>query len=249
MNIALILSGGTGSRMELDLPKQYIRVEGRPILLYSLETIAANERIDAVQIVAEASWQGQIREWMAEMDLHASREDGKRSSESRAGVVWKKFRGFSLPGKNRQLSILNGLRDICAYASEEAFVFIHDAARPLLSHGQIDRCFAAAEGHDGVLPVLPMKDTVYYSEDGKRVSLLEREKIFAGQAPEVFRLGPYLAANERLLPKRILVVNGSTEPAILAGLDVVTIPGDERNFKITTREDLGRFRQMKVDGR
>ena len=157
-----------------------------------------------------------------------------------------KFRGFSMPGKNRQLSILNGLRDICRYAPDESFVLIHDAARPFLTHGQIRDCLETVKGHDGVLPVLPMKDAVYYSEDGKQVSLLERERIFAGQAPEAFRLGPYLKANERLLPKRILGVKGSTEPAVLAGLDVVMIPGDERNFKITTREDLERFRQLRI---
>ncbi len=220
-----------------DLPKQYVPVNGRPILLYSLETIATDEKIDAVQIVAETSWQGRVAEWLKDM----------ASSAAENADIRKKFRGFSLPGENRQLSILNGLRDIRGYASEEAFVFIHDAARPLLSHGQIRDCLAEAEGHDGVLPVLPMKDTVYYSEDGKEVSLLKRERLFAGQAPEVFRLGPYLAANERLLPERILNVNGSTEPAVLAGLDVVMIPGDERNFKITTKEDLERFRQMKIE--
>ncbi len=229
MNAALILSGGTGSRMGLDLPKQYVLVGGRPILLYSLETIAADTEIDAVQIVAETFWHGQIEEW-----INGSEVQGIR----------RKFRGFSLPGENRQLSVFNGLRDICGYASDEAFVFIHDAARPLLSGKQIRDCLAAAKGHDGVLPVLPMKDTVYYSENGEKVSLLERERIFAGQAPEVFRLGPYRKANERLLPERILKVNGSTEPAVLAGLDVVMIPGDERNFKITTKEDLERFRQI-----
>lgn len=240
MNIALILSGGRGKRMGGDLPKQYVLVNGRPILFYSLGTIASDERIDAIQIVAEASWQGQVTAWM---------EDAAVSFAASNVEIRKKFRGFSLPGENRQLSILNGLRDICGYASEEAFVFIHDAARPLLSHEQIQDCFAAAEGHDGVLPVLPMKDTVYYSGDGREVSLLERGKIFAGQAPEVFRLGPYLDANERLLPEKILQVSGSTEPAVLAGLDVVMIPGDERNFKITTKEDLERFRQMKTGGR
>ena len=240
MNIALILSGGTGKRMGLDLPKQYVTVNGRPILLYSLETIASDGKIDGIQIVSEISWQGRIEEWMDGMD---------RLLADQGRSIRKKFRGFSMPGENRQLSILNGLRDICGYASKEAFVFIHDAARPLLSHEQIRDCFAAAEGHDGVLPVLPMKDTVYYSGDGREVSLLEREKIFAGQAPEVFRLGPYLDASERLLPEKILQVNGSTEPAVLAGLDVVMIPGDERNFKITTKEDLERFRQITTEGR
>ena len=106
----------------------------------------------------------------------------------------------------------------------------------------ISECFSAIEGHDGVLPVLPMKDTVYFSEEGKTIdSLLNRSQIFAGQAPEVFYLGSYYKANEALLPEKILSINGSTEPAILAGMDIVMIPGDEGNFKITTKADLERF--------
>ncbi len=244
MYVALLLSGGKGSRMGLDVPKQYVTVKGRPVFLYSLKTLVACESIDAVQIVAEESWRGWITEWMEKEGMCPGLGKGNCFPDGQKGEIRGKFRGFSVPGENRQLSILNGLRDICRYAPEESFVFIHDAARPLLTHGQIRDCLAAVKGHDGVLPVLPMKDAVYYSEDGRQVSLLERERIVAGQAPEVFRLGPYLRANERLLPKGILNMKGSTEPAVLAGLDVVTIPGDERNFKITTRDDLERFRQL-----
>lgn len=74
-------------------------------------------------------------------------------------------------------------------------------------------------------------------------ALLKRSEIYAGQAPELFRLGVYYEANCRLMPERILQVNGSTEPAVMAGLDVAMIPGDEGNFKITTKEDLERFRE------
>lgn len=89
-----------------------------------------------------------------------------------------------------------------------------------------------------------MKDTVYYSDDGMHVDkLLKRSKVLAGQAPEAFRFGKYLEANRTLLPEQILQINGSTEPAILAGMDIVTIPGDERNYKVTTQEDLKRFRE------
>lgn len=152
---------------------------------------------------------------------------------------------FSNPGENRQLSILHGLEDIRGYASDWDYVFIHDAARPLLSEQQITDCMEGAAGHDGVLPVLPMKDTVYSSADGKKITaLLKRSEIYAGQAPEVFRLGPYYEANCRLLPEKIKQINGSTEPAIMAGMDIVMIPGDEGNFKITTKEDLERFRTM-----
>ena len=130
-------------------------------------------------------------------------------------------------------------------AEEDDLVLIHDAARPLLSQKLIADCEEAIRGHDGVLPVLPMKDTVYYSKDGRQItSLLDRQAVFAGQAPELFRLGTYYQANERLLPEEILRINGSTEPAVLAGMQIAMVPGDERNFKITTPADLERFRQI-----
>lgn len=109
----------------------------------------------------------------------------------------------------------------------------------------ITDCVEAMEGHDGVMPVLPMKDTVYRSVDGKTVSeLLERTQIYAGQAPEAFRIGLYHEANQRLCPDKIMEINGSTEPAVMAGMNIAMIPGDEGNIKITTKNDLERFRRM-----
>lgn len=227
MNIALILSGGTGTRLGLDIPKQYIEICGKPVISYCIEHLSAHDRIDAIHIAAEPQWQKRLGARLPEFDLR------------------KKFKGFSHPGRNRQLSILNGLTDIRKYAKDSDFVFIHDAARPLLSDRLITDCLDAAAGHDGVVPVLPMKDTVYSSRDGKKITgLLDRGTIFAGQAPEVFKLGVYYSANIRLLPDQILNINGSTEPAVIAGLDVVMIPGDEGNFKITTKADLERFRKI-----
>lgn len=227
MNIALILSGGTGTRLGEDIPKQYIEAGGRPIISYCLERLSAHSMIDGMQIVAAPAWQERIREWLV--------RDGME----------EKFKGFSLPGENRQLSILHGLEDIREYAGKEDAVLIHDAARPMLSEKMIADCLAGMRGSDGAVPVLPMKDTVYASRDGKRVSsLLDRSEIFAGQAPEAFVLGKYLEANRRLLPEKILHINGSTEPAVMAGMDIAMIPGDEDNFKITTRADLVRFHRI-----
>lgn len=227
MNIALVLSGGTGTRLGTDIPKQYLEVCGKPILIYCLESLCTSPYIDGVQIVAAPEWQETIREWLEVYHL------------------MEKCKGFSQPGENRQLSIVSGLNSIREYASDDALVLIHDAARPNLQKELIDNCFEAIEGYDGVLPVLPMKDTVYLSEDGKQItSLLKRSQVYAGQAPELFRLGSYYRANEALLPDKILAINGSTEPAVLAGLNVAVIPGDEGNFKITTPADLERFRNL-----
>lgn len=224
MNIALLLSGGTGRRMGTDLPKQYISVYGKMIITRCLERLCRHPMIDAVQIVAAEEWRDVILAECACTD---------------------KLRGFSAPGVNRQMSILNGLRDISQYAGKDDVVLVHDAARPLISEDLISDCLTKIADHDGVMPALPMTDTVYYSTDGKQVEqLLDRSRIFAGQAPEAFRLGSYLEANERLLPDEILSINGSTEPAIMAQLDIVMIPGDKNNLKITTRNDLDLYSEL-----
>lgn len=227
MNVAIILAGGTGTRAGLEVPKQYYEVNGKPVISYCLHTFLVHEKIDAVQIVADRMWHGYIMQHLFALPCN------------------EKFRGFSVPGENRQLSVYHALADIRRYALDNDFVIIHDAARPCVMAVQIKDCLKAAKGHDGALPVLQMKDTVYLSGDGKAVSsLLDRGKVFAGQAPEVFLLGKYYEANRALLPDKILKINGSAEPAVMAGMDIAMIPGDEGNFKITTVADLKRFREI-----
>lgn len=247
MNTALILSGGTGTRLGSDIPKQYIEVDGRMIISYCLETLLMNDNIDYIQIVADEAWHKDIEDNLDKL----CRETGDSGTCGESSDALKaKFKGFSAPGANRQLSIYNGLTDIGKYADDDSYVLIHDAARPLLKGELIDACFAAIKGsedssHDGVLPVLPMKDTVYMSHNGKTIAnLIDRSKIYAGQAPELFVLGKYYEANSKLLSGKIMSINGSTEPAIMAGMDVVMISGDENNFKITTKADLEKFRTM-----
>lgn len=233
MNIALVLSGGTGTRLGGDIPKQYIKVKGRMLIAYCLNMFAAHSAIDGIFVVAAPEWRDEI-----------INECG------RLGIGEAAITGFSNPGRTRQLSILNGLRDIDAYVKssdkpdEDPVVIIHDAARPNLTAEYLNRCLDAIEGCDGVMPTLPMKDTVYYSENRTKVDrLLDRSCIYAGQAPELYRLKKYLEANEKLLPDEILKINGSTEPAVMAGLDVAMIPGDENNYKVTTKKDMDRFIQ------
>lgn len=243
MNIAVILAGGSGSRLGGDIPKQYIEVDGKPVIGYCLDIFFAHPSVDAVQIVADAAWREYILNYIKKTEKRTGKSGDENSDKIEAEVP-AKWKGFSAPGQNRQLSIYHALEDCMKFASPDDYVMIHDAARPLVSEVCIAACFEEVQKHDGILPVLPMKDTVYLSEGGKRVSsLLKREQIFAGQAPETFHLGKYYEANRALLPDRIKEINGSTEPAILAGLDVAMIAGDEENFKITTRADLERFRQ------
>lgn len=225
MNIALILAGGTGTRLGSDIPKQYVMIQGEMIITHCLKVFGIHPQIDAIQIVAHPQWQKEIHRQMP-VD------------------VMNKFRGFSEPGTNRQLSIYHGLQDIMQYAQESDVVIVHDAARPLVSADMLSACVEACREHDGVIPVLPMKDTVYLGDGRMITSLLDRNQVYAGQAPEAFLLGKYYEANRCLMPDRIDRINGSTEPAVMAGLDIAMIPGDEGNFKITTQMDLNRFRAL-----
>ncbi len=261
MNVAIILAGGTGSRVDSDIPKQFIEIAGQMMITHALAPFGKSELVDNIQIVAPKEWREKI-----EFEMF----------EDPQSVVGEKFLGFSDPGENRQMSIFNALKDLkntfdCAGENDASAnvsadtrqnsdlarymahsrltsidgVIIHDAARPFVTVENIDDCLRALDEHDGAMPVLPMKDTVYFSRSGKRVDeLLNRNFIYAGQAPEAFLFAKYYLANEELLPDRILLIKGSTEPAIMAGMDVAMIPGDQRNFKVTTREDLERAKEI-----
>lgn len=230
---AIILAGGIGARLGNAVPKQYLRVNGRMIIEYCMDIIASHEMIDGIQVVVSDEW----------------KRDLERIIESFPADKKNKFTGFSIPGENRQLSIYHALQDLSNIADADDCIMIHDAARPLLQAEQISACvnkLVEQDGrYDGVMPVLPMKDTVYLCENGESVSsLLNREQIFAGQAPEFFRYGKYFEANKALLQDEILKINGSTEPAIMAGMNIAMVEGDEGNFKITTAVDLERFREV-----
>lgn len=218
MNIAIILSGGTGTRLGGDIPKQYIEVNGSPIIYDCICTFENHEQVDGYVIVAASEWKDYIRKFTGE-----------------------KFKGFANPGDNRQLSIFNGLKAAEDLVTDDDLVIVHDAARPFASKEMISSLISASEKCDGAMPALPVKDTMYLKKNGKLYGLLDRDSLIAGQAPEAFRFRKYLEANEDLFPKEIMYIKGSTEPAFLAGMDIAVVPGDEANFKITTKEDLDKY--------
>lgn len=224
MNIAIILAGGTGTRLGGDIPKQYIKVSGKPIISYCLDKFEKHKQIDNIVVVASEMWQDYIMTWVKKDNL-------------------KKFSGFALAGSSRQHSIVNGmLKSQSIGAIEDDNIIIHDAARPNVSDIMISQCIESLDDYDGTMPVLPVKDTIYLSENGENItSLLNRDQLYAGQAPESFKYGKYLEIHNGMTEDDLSNVRGSSEIAYKHGLKIRLISGDEHNYKITTKEDLNKF--------
>ena len=227
MTFALILSGGTGTRLGGNIPKQYIPVKNKPVIGYCVDTFQAITDVDQIVIVASEEWIGFLSEYLAANHI-------------------TKFAAFAASGRSRQHSILNGLEITKRLgADENDLVVIHDAARPCVSENTIRECIKSLADYDMSMPVTGVKETIYYSENGTSVSsLLDRDRLYSGQSPEGCHFGSYYRINSELSDHELAAVRGTSAIGFQHGLSVKMFPGEETNFKITTMGDLERFRMM-----
>lgn len=221
MNLAVILSGGAGTRMGTDIPKQYLELSGRPVFVHTAEQFQRCERVEHIVVVAAKEWEDRIWSWKELFGL-------------------SKISAVAPAGENRQRSILSGLLAARGLSSgEHDGVIIQDAARPLTSSILIDRLLDGLREAPAVLPVLPVTDTVYTSTDGERVSgLLDRSTLYAGQAPEIFNYRMYLELYRAASPEELDSASGSCQLPYQAGWDVRMIPGESGNIKVTYPKDI-----------
>ncbi len=224
MVFAVILAGGVGTRMGQTIPKQYIDIEGKPVLMHTLEKFQTCDKVDRIAIVADEEWRDQIRVWLAQYNI-------------------TKFLDFATPGINRQESIFSGVT-LCKDRSENEkdIVVIHDAARALVTSKLISDMIDALDGYDGCMAYLPLKDAIFFSETGHTVDeIVDRNKLFSAQTPECFYLLPYWDINNRTAPEDRALIMGNYELAYRYGWKIHPVPGDENNFKLTTPGDMDRM--------
>ena len=213
--MALVLAGGLGNRM--GRPKQFIDLLGTPALLYTLRAFEETPEIDRIYAVGDQSL---IEGLVAESGI-------------------SKYAGCTPPGESRSLSARNGLQ-LCDGEEEETLVLVHDGARCLVTPDLIGRVVAAFTrdpGVDGVVPALPVSDTIKVAGNGIVQDTLDRTKLHAAQTPQAFRLGLYrevcLGSEEHL--------RAATDDASLvesAGGRVLVVRGEKTNIKLTSPEDL-----------
>ncbi|MDD2317023.1 MAG: 2-C-methyl-D-erythritol 4-phosphate cytidylyltransferase [Desulfobacterales bacterium] len=217
MITALIVAGGSGVRMKDSRLKQYIPLDGLPIVAHTLKAFDACPRIDRLVWV------------MPQGDL----EDYGPSLSSSLGLKKPVLRVAG--GLRRQDSVYNGLK---ALGADDGIVAIHDGVRPFVRSAQIIACIHGAEATGACILGIPAHDTLkQIDESGCIVRTLSREPIWLAQTPQVFRCGLIRSAHEKARSDGVT----GTDDAFLVermGKPVRVIPGSRFNIKITTPEDL-----------
>jgi 2-C-methyl-D-erythritol 4-phosphate cytidylyltransferase / 2-C-methyl-D-erythritol 2,4-cyclodiphosphate synthase len=209
--IALVVAAGRGTRLGGPLPKQYLPLAGRPLLRYSLETLASHPGIAAVRVVFNPD---------DAAHYHAAAE-GLALLPPVAG------------GAARQDSVRLGLDSLAERAPDR--VLIHDGARPFLDHPTIDRVLDALAEAPGAIPALPLRDTVKRGRDGRVIETLDRAALRRAQTPQGFHYAAILAAHRAAAGNEL---SDDAAVAERAGLAVRLVAGNEENFKVTTGDDL-----------
>ncbi|MDA0701820.1 MAG: bifunctional 2-C-methyl-D-erythritol 4-phosphate cytidylyltransferase/2-C-methyl-D-erythritol 2,4-cyclodiphosphate synthase [Proteobacteria bacterium] len=219
--VALIVAAGRGTRFGGPVPKQYRALGGRAVLARTIAAFRDHPAIDAVRVVIHPDDRARFDAAVAGLDPLPS-VDG---------------------GASRQDSVRLGLESLAGDAPD--LVLIHDAARPFLDAAAIDRVIAALSEAEGAIAALAVTDTIKrQDEDGNSAGTVDRTGLWRAQTPQGFRFPAILAAH-RSAPAEGLTDDAAV--AELAGLSVRLVPGDERNFKITTEADLIRAEAMLTD--
>lgn len=214
---ALVPAAGMGKRMGADINKQYLLLEGKPILAHTLAVFELAPFIDDIYIITPEAEIPYCREHVVEQ------------------YGFTKVRGVAAGGRERQNSVLNGLRAI--NASNDDVVLIHDGVRPFIPAAVLKKSIEVATAEDGALVAVPAKDTIKTVEAGIVTGTPPRENIWLAQTPQTFRYGIVRAAHELAAAEGFL---GTDDASLVErlGRQVHVVMGDYRNIKITTPEDM-----------
>ena len=221
MNIAVILAGGTGSRMGIvDKPKQFIDIYGKPIIVYTLEAFDNHSEVDAIAVVCLAEWIDDLRIFLRKYEV-------------------KKVKWVVEGGKTRQESVNNALKILSKECGDDDIVVVHDAVRPLVSQKIISNNILAARQYGAVDTVIPSADTIINSEDGETIKEVPRRSaLYIGQTPQSFKLSTLRSAHEKALADKKINSTDDCQLVLELGENVHLVRGEKLNFKITSFDDL-----------
>lgn len=222
---AVVLAGGTGSRVGKGTPKQFLLINGKEILVYSLEAFSYCKEIDEIILVSHPDYVKQCEELISKYNI---------------GKVVAIVDG----GETRQDSVKNGVMKVKSFESGDAIVLVHDSARPLVKESIIKDNIKAVKEHGSSTTAIPVVDSVYIVENNEVNSCLDRSRIFLAQTPQCALLSLFIKAYEKC--KSVY----SDEAGLLSciGVKPKIVFGDALNAKITYENDINEMKNRKNGG-
>lgn len=229
MKIAILTASGVGSRTKQDIPKQFIHVENKPIIIYTLEKFQNHPDIDEICVVILKGWEEMLKAYAEQFGI-------------------TKLKYIVNGGESGQESIYNGLNAIkTSYPDEEVTVLIHDGNRPLVSNEIIDDALKTYEKYGNAVAAIPVVEVVFVVDESQDIcstESLNRDLLKRTQTPHVYNLNSILSLHNKALENGITDVAASCQLMQLFGLKSFFSLGSEKNLKITTLDDLEIFKSL-----
>lgn len=226
MNVAVLLAGGSGSRTEQDIPKQFMNVYDKPIIIYTLEAFQQHPDIDRIIVACLDGWQTILEAYAKE-----------------AGIT--KMQYIVKGGGNGQESARNALEALEGICSEDDIVIIHDAVRPMVSAEILSDCIVKCRQYGSGLAAVRCQETIIRTQDGvKGDTYVKRKGIMRVQTPQAYRYGQALRVHEEALKQGIHDAVYTNILMLDMGETLYFSKGSEKNIKITTMEDVEIFKAL-----
>lgn len=226
-NIALIIAGGVGARMGQDIPKQFLNVYDKPVIVYTMECFQKHKMIDGIVVVCLDEWKGALEAYARQFGI-------------------AKLESIVSGGKNGQDSIRNGVYDIASrHHDDDDVLLVHDAIRPMLLEEIITDNIRVCRQHGNAITVIPCTAAMLKTYDSlSTTEQVPRDNLKITQTPQAFFVNDIVGAHKEALSKGITNSVASCTMYIELGRKLYMSKGSEKNLKLTTVEDIEIFKAL-----
>ena len=232
MNIALIIAGGSGSRMGQDIPKQFLNVYDKPVLFYTLAGFQEHPLIDAIEVVCIDGWHNVLWAYAKQFNI-------------------TKLKWVISGGKTGQESIRNGVYNLEDKCSDDDIVIIHDGIRPLVDETVLTDVIEKCQKYGNAVTSMPYNEQIVLVDDDiSTIKYIPRETLRRVSTPQAYKFGKLDWAYHEAFAKEIGIYGSSYTNTMMVELGerLYFAKGSDKNIKLTTKDDLELFKAyLKVD--
>lgn len=232
MIFAVILAGGTGSRMgSTDMPKQFLEIKGKPILNHTIEKFLPNPRFEKIIVLSPKAWLGHTREIIRKYS----------GTSDRIAVIEG--------GATRNETIMNAIAYIDGHYTldDDTVIVTHDSVRPFVTHRIIEENIAAAEEYGACDTVIPATDTIVEGDRNSITTIPDRRRMYQGQTPQSFKAKLLRDTYQSLSDSEKEILTDAAKILVMKGMEVRLVQGETYNIKITYPYDLRIARSLLED--